>query len=163
MPHSMASNHLYEKGYKGYTMLKKNGDGMTVKYEDVGVLAKEVHKRLLPLKDGPFGGDEQPVTKAVSAIYMEVNDGPLSKETYDDIDAFKEAIDALPNPAAPRAAEASAVSAQEMQQAIAELYNRTDSMSQTIKALQATVANLERQNVDLQFQLRNPGRGVPQQ
>lgn len=163
MPHSMASNPLYEKGYKGYTMLKKNGDGMTVKYEDVGMLAKEMYKRLLPLKDGPFGGDDQPVSKAVSAIYMEINDGPLSKETFDDVDAFKDAIDALPNPAAPCAAGVSTVSAQDMQQAIAELYNRTDSMSQTIKALQATVADLERQNVDLKFQLRHPGRGVPQQ
>ena len=69
-------------------MLKKNGDGMTVKYEDVGMLAKEMYKRLLPLKDGPFGGDDQPVSKAVSAIYMEINDGPLSKETFDDVDAF---------------------------------------------------------------------------
>ena len=73
------------------------------------------------------------------------------------VDAFKDGIDALANPAAPRAVEPSTVSAQEMQQAIAELYNRCDVMNHTIKALQATVAGLERQNADL----HHPNRGVP--
>ena len=99
LPHSIQKNPLFERGYKGYTMLKKDGSSMAVKYDDVGNLANEMHARLKPLKDGPFGGAGQPPTKALHDMKMEISDGPLDKAEYTTIDAFVAAIDALPNPA----------------------------------------------------------------
>ena len=56
MPYSTAPNVHYQNGFKGWTMLRKDGKGMTVKHEDVGLLAQRVHDELVQLKDGaPLG------------------------------------------------------------------------------------------------------------
>merc|ERR1711998_519035 len=151
-PHTMRENPLFKAGYQGYTMLAKDGKGMTVKYEQVGTLASTLHTRLLPLMNGPFGGAGQPQYKALSAIRLQMGDGPLDIESFETIGAFVAAIDQLPNPEPPEAPVAAdgAPSAQELKKAIVSLYNERDQLVKTIKLLADRVEQLENWRVSME-------------
>ena len=51
---------LYAKGIKGYTMMNKEGTGMTVPYSDVGRLCKKLVEMLTPLVSGPAASTSRP-------------------------------------------------------------------------------------------------------
>ena len=142
---TMQDNPLFKKGYKGFSMVKKDGSGNTVPFEQVGLLAQKLHSMLEPLRSGPFGGDGQPASKAVSEIKMEIRAGPLDVTQYETIDAFVLAIDALPNPAPAAAPAADEPSIAEMKEAITTLFNGQDRIGLTIKLLQDEVGMLRRE------------------
>lgn len=166
---SMADNPNWKRGYKGYCMLKKDGAGMTVKYRDVGLLAEKVHAALLPLKDGPFGGEGGPTNKAISKIVLCITDGPLHTQEFEAIEDFKAAVDALPDPAVPDVADAAAqdgVPTPAMLQAgMSQLWDLVEKQQKAIVALTTQVNTQERSifNVERNVQLlQMRGRGVPQ-
>lgn len=145
-------NIWYKKGYKGYTMLKKDGKGMTVKYEQVGALCKKIHDMLLPLMAGPFGGAGQPERQAISTINMEIRNGPLEIESFTSIDAFVAAVDALPNPAAndvstPMGEDTPVV--KELKEWITKLVTSHAEMKRQIASLQEQVTDLARDAGDI--------------
>jgi hypothetical protein len=148
MQNSTMENPLYKKGYKGYTMLKKEGDGFTVPFEKVGQLAVELYKRFLPLKEGPFGAPNQPAQRAVQEILMQIRDGPLDVVTYKAAIEFKTAIDALPNPAPPAQASADEQLVKELKDCIRALFDDRDAHTKLITDMREEMTTLRRK-VDL--------------
>ena len=120
MPHTAQPNPLFEQGYKGFTMLRKDGSGNLHEYDMVGVLAERIFKMLLPLRDGPFGGAGQPPARCLSAITLEIYKDPLHITTYDTIGEFKAAVDAVP---APEASTGQGAAAPAVQQQIVDTFN----------------------------------------
>ena len=144
MPYSTAPNVHYQNGFKGWTMLRKDGKGMTVKHEDVGLLAQRVHDELVQLKDGPFVDSPLPPSQAIAQLCMEISDGPLHIDKYTNITEYVAAINALSNPQTSNHACANGQTPDELRDAMAQLFDERDSMRSTITALQEEVARLAR-------------------
>ena len=154
---SSKPNPLYEKGYKGYTMISKDGTGTTVPYDRVGALARELHKVLLPLHDGPFGGPNQPLAKSLSRIQLQILDNPLDHVEYDSIEEFVAAIDALPNPevvTATGADEDVRKLLEEMKMAFNQVFDKFEQYDKKLRRMEDSVAELRRDVSTLDLQMR---------
>ena len=129
-------NPLYERGFRGYSMIKDDGINNTVAYKDVGKLARVLFSKLVPLKEGPFGGHGQPAALVLSEIKMEIREGPLDYAEYATIDEFVSAIEALPDPEVPAPDNMGEDNVEMFMQAISALYTDRDNMMGLIKKLQ---------------------------
>jgi len=126
-------NPLYEKGFRGYSMLTKDGSDYTVKFNQVGKLAASIHTRLLPLLQGPFGSGENEVpAKVLSKITLEIHDGPLDVVEYATIEEFKAAIDALPDPEDKTAQPATDEFQAHVRESFNDLYQRVEALQTAV-------------------------------
>jgi hypothetical protein len=150
----MAPNEWYKKGFRGWTMLKKEGDGMTVPYQEVGKLARAIHEHLLPLKVGPFGNSPNPSCQVIAELKLQISSGPLTIVMYETVEEFVTAIDALPDPE-PAEASSGDPGMQELRDAITLLFDERDKMRSTIQALQDQVTTLNREVSSLDIRSRS--------
>jgi len=87
-------NPTYEAGFKGWNCINKEGTGFIVPFDEIGDLAKQ-------WVADPVNGLQVLADKKPPAIRlkMEIAHSVLNVMQYDNVDEFKQAIDALPNPA----------------------------------------------------------------
>lgn len=143
---SHVENPLYKKGYQGYSMVAADGNGFTVAHAEVGELARQVYNHILPLKDGPFGGADQPPARCLASLKLVITDGPLRTEAFDSIDEFVAAIDALANPAASEAEEAgTGPTRAELQAAVTMLFDRVEVLESKVLLQTTQLAELHHQ------------------